>query len=46
MYTLDINNGTQVFQYDKKGNSPTSPQLEKPITILPLSFTLLDSEGN
>lgn len=45
-YTLNIENGTQVFQYDGKGNSPASAQLEKPIQILPLTFTLIDDEGN
>lgn len=44
-YRLNITNGTQVFQYDKKGNSPISTQLEKPLEILPLSFTLLDKTG-
>lgn len=45
-YNLNIENGTQVFQYDGKGNSPASPQLEKPLQILPLTFTLIDDEGN
>lgn len=45
-YSLNIENSTQVFQYDGKGNSPTSPQLEKPLQIKPLSFTLIDDEGN
>lgn len=45
-YNLNIENGTQVFQYDGKGNSPASPQLEKPIKILPLTFTFIDDEGN
>jgi len=31
MYSLNIENGTQVFQYDGKGNSPVSPQVEKPL---------------
>jgi len=31
MYSLNLENGTQVFQYDGKGNSPASPQREKPI---------------
>lgn len=44
-YTLTIDNGTQVFQYDGKGNSPTSNQLEKPLILKPLSFTLLDNNG-
>lgn len=45
-YSLNIENSTQVFQYDGKGNSPTSPQLEKPLQIKPLTFTLIDDEGN
>ena len=45
-YNLNIENGTQVFQYDDKGNSPASPQLEKPLEIHPLTFTLIDNEGN
>ena len=44
-YNLNIENGTQVFQYDGKGNSPASKQLQKPLEILPLSFTLLDNTG-
>jgi hypothetical protein len=31
MYSLNLEHGTQVFQYDGKGNSPASPQIEKPI---------------
>ena len=45
MYSLNIQNGTQVFQYDNKGNSPASSQIDKPIDILPLTFTLLDNKG-
>ena len=44
-YSLSIDNGTQVFQYDNKGNSPTSEQLEKPLELKPLTFTLLDNTG-
>ena len=44
-YSLFINNGTQVFQYDGKGNSPASKQLEKPLVIQSLTFTLLDNTG-
>lgn len=46
MYSLNLEYGTQVFQYDGKGNSPASPQLEKPLEIHPLTFTLLDNQGN
>ena len=45
MYSLNIENGTQVFQYDGKGNSPASKQLQKPLQILPLRFTLVDNHG-
>ena len=45
MYSLNLEHGNQVFQYDGKGNSPTSPQLEKPLQIQPLTFTLIDNEG-
>ena len=45
LYTLSLEHGTQVFQYDGKGNSPTSNQIEKPLQIQPLNFTLLDNEG-
>lgn len=45
-YSLILENSSQVFQYDDKGNSPASAQLQKPITILPLSFKLFDDSGN
>ena len=45
MYSLDLEYGTQVFQYDEKGNSPASPQLEKPLEIHALDFTFLDNQG-
>lgn len=44
-YSLNIVNGTQVFQYDDKGNSPCSKSLEKPLQVPTLTFTLIDSEG-
>lgn len=44
-YSLDIVNGAQVFQYDKKGNSPASPILEKPLVIPELTFTLYNNIG-
>lgn len=44
-YSLNIENGSQVFQYDDKGNSPCSPSLEKPLKIPSLTFTLLDDDG-
>lgn len=46
MYSLNLEYGTQVFQYDGKGNSPASPQVERPLEIQPLSFTLIDNEGH
>lgn len=45
MYSLNMEYGTQVFQYDNKGNSPASKQVDKPITIHPLDFKLINNEG-
>ena len=45
-YTLNIINGTQVFNYSTSGIAPTSDTLEKPITLLPLSFEIKDNLGN
>lgn len=45
-YSLIIENSSQVFHYDAKGTSPASNQIQKPITILPLSFKLFDNQGN
>ena len=45
MYSLVLNNSSQVFQYDDKGNSPTSLQLQRPLTINPLTFGLIDEKG-
>lgn len=45
MYSLNIENGAQVFQYDTKGNSPASKQLDKPLVVQPLTFTLIDNQG-
>ena len=45
MYSLNIENGAQVFQYDTKGNSPASKQLDKPLVVQPLNFTLIDNQG-
>lgn len=44
-YTLVVENGNQVFKYNEKGISPASQSNDKPITILPLSFTLYDDKG-
>lgn len=46
LYSLVINNGTQVFKYNERGISPASPSLDNPIVIPELSFTLYDPEGN
>ena len=45
-YGLIINNGSQVFQYNENGVSPTSRSLTNPQVILPLDFTLFDKTGN
>ena len=44
-YTLTINNSNQVFKYNEDGLAPSCKALMKPISILPLSFTLYDKEG-
>lgn len=44
-YYLTIENGNQVFKYNEKGLSPASPAVEKPITVMPVSFTLYDKNG-
>lgn len=46
IYTLIINNGSQVFKYDENGISPTSRTSENPYVIPPLSFTVYDNLGN
>ena len=45
VYTLVINNGSQVFKYDENGISPTSNTSENPYVIPPLSFTVYDNLG-
>lgn len=45
LYSLVINNGSQVFKYNEKGVSPASSSLDSPIIIPELSFTLYDPEG-
>lgn len=45
-YSLVINNGSQVFNYDANGVSPTNEALESPQTLLPLTFTVYDNLGN
>ena len=47
-YSLEIVNATQVFKYDNKGNSPTSPQFDNSknkIEIQPLSFNFVGQDG-
>ena len=45
LYSLVINNGTQVFQYNENGVAPNSKSLDSPQEILPLSFTIYDNLG-
>lgn len=45
-YTLIINNGNQVFNYNEKGIAPNSLSLKNPCEIPELTFTILDSYGN
>ena len=45
VYSLVINDGTQVFKYDENGISPTSPSAEKRRVIKALSFTIYDNFG-
>lgn len=45
VYSLVINDGTQVFKYDENGIGPTSPSAEKRRVIKALSFTIYDNFG-
>lgn len=45
-YSLVINNGSQTFQYDENGTSPSSKSLVNPQKIQNLTFTLYDNLGN
>lgn len=45
-YFLNIENGTQTFNYDSAGVSPASITLEHPMELPPLSFTIVDGKGN
>lgn len=45
LYSLVINNGTKVFQYDGNGVAPNSKTLENPLQLQALSFTLYDNLG-
>lgn len=46
IYTLIINNGSQVFKYNENGIAPTSNTVENPYEILPLTFVVYDNLGN
>lgn len=45
VYSLIINNGTQIFKYDEEGVSPVNTLLDNKIRLLPLTFTLYDNMG-
>ena len=45
-YSLVINNGTQVFNYNEAGIAPNSQSLENPYVIPALNFTIFDEKGN
>lgn len=44
-FTLNINNGNEVFKYNEFGVAPNSKSLDNPISILPLDFTLYNEVG-
>lgn len=44
-YTIVINNGTQVFQYNENGVSPTNKSLENPQVIPQLTFDVYNEFG-
>lgn len=46
IYSLIINNGTQVFKYNEAGVAPTAGSLDNPMTLNPLTFTVYDNLGN
>lgn len=45
LYSLVINNGSAVFQYNENGVAPTSKSLDVPQQIQGLSFTIYDNLG-
>lgn len=45
LYSLVINNGSQVFKYNEAGVSPASKSLDNPLVIPELSFSLFDPTG-
>ena len=46
LYSLVINNGSQVFKYNSQGVSPCSKQNAIPYVIPALTFTVFDNLGN
>ena len=44
-YNLTLTNGTQVFNYNSSGVSPTNKSLENPMELKPLSFNVYDCLG-
>lgn len=45
-YTLNINGGVQVFNYNAAGISPIHESALNPLTIVPLTISLYDNLGN
>ena len=45
VYSIVINNGSQVYKYNENGISPASRSLDNPIDIPALSFTIYDNLG-
>lgn len=45
-YTLNIDGGVQVFNYNAVGISPTHESALNPLTIVPLTISLYDNLGN
>ena len=45
VYSIVINNGSQVYKYNENGISPASGSLDNPIDIPALSFTIYDNLG-
>lgn len=45
-YTLNIDGGVQVFNYNAAGISPTHESALNPLTIVPLAISLYDNLGN
>lgn len=44
-YSINIENGNQVFKYNTAGISPASKAVEHPIDVLPLSIQIYDDKG-